>query len=146
MKKNCTSRYAAVSVLSLTLAACSLTTPVASSENAANRSVAIAKAMATAGKAAQERLGEQKLIESAKQAAAYDLKDPSSAQFRNVRLVSYSDGRVVCGEINAKNSYGAYVGFSAFMATDTEAVHEHKDSRRSRAFIAQNTGLIFACG
>ncbi len=143
---NRTAVFGAVGALALTLSACSLTMPVAKSEAVANRSVAVAKSMALAGKAAEEKLGEQVLIERAKQAAAYDLKDPSSAQFRNVRVVSYNGGRLVCGEINAKNSYGAYVGFAGFMATDTEAVHEVMDTHHSKAFIAANTGLVFACG
>lgn len=46
----------------------------------------------------------------AKQAAAAELIDPSSAQFRNI---ASRDG-IVCGEINGKNRMGAYVGFTRF--------------------------------
>lgn len=47
------------------------------------------------------------------------LKDPDSAQFRNlvVRKIFKDNGTVlynVCGEINAKNSFGGYVGFRPF--------------------------------
>lgn len=47
------------------------------------------------------------------------LKDPDSAQFRNlvVHEIAKDDGTVlynVCGEINAKNSFGGYVGFRPF--------------------------------
>jgi hypothetical protein len=44
------------------------------------------------------------------------LKDPDSAEFRNLRVVdkpSVQEG-VVCGEVNAKNSYGGYNGFKEF--------------------------------
>lgn len=41
------------------------------------------------------------------------LKDPESVQFRNVYL-STNESPVICGEMNAKNSYGAYVGFKRF--------------------------------
>lgn len=41
------------------------------------------------------------------------LKDPVSAQFRNLRG-GKSNGSV-CGEINAKNSFGGYVGFQPFV-------------------------------
>jgi hypothetical protein len=44
---------------------------------------------------------------------SYDLIDPSSAQFRNVTVV---DGWV-CGEVNAKNRFGAYVGYKPFYGT-----------------------------
>lgn len=43
-------------------------------------------------------------------AAAALLLDPSSAQFRNVRV----SGDAVCGEINGRNRMGAYVGFTRF--------------------------------
>lgn len=50
-------------------------------------------------------------VAKGKQAAAALLKDPSSAQFRNVQVVEGA----VCGEINGKNGYGAYTGFSRFL-------------------------------
>ncbi len=43
-----------------------------------------------------------------------DLKDPSSAQFRKL----YSNDRCLTGEINAKNSFGAYTGFKEFYYDD----------------------------
>ncbi len=43
------------------------------------------------------------------------MKDPDSAKFRNWAAYEVSNGdRIVCGEVNAKNSYGAYVGFDPF--------------------------------
>lgn len=46
------------------------------------------------------------------------LKDPDAAQFRNVRYVEFkSEGRLVCGEYNAKNSYGAFVGYQLFIGS-----------------------------
>lgn len=45
-----------------------------------------------------------------KKLAADQLRDPSSAQFRNVAR----HGIFVCGEINGKNGYGAYNGFVRF--------------------------------
>jgi len=46
----------------------------------------------------------------------HDLKDPMSAQFRGIRPGKPAKGNAVswCGEVNAKNSYGAYVGFKKF--------------------------------
>jgi hypothetical protein len=44
------------------------------------------------------------------------MKDPDSAKIRNV--VAKRDGSsswVFCGEVNAKNSYGGYVGFRKFL-------------------------------
>lgn len=42
------------------------------------------------------------------------LRDPSSVQFRNIRTVSDEISNGVCGEYNAKNAYGGYVGFKMF--------------------------------
>ena len=41
-----------------------------------------------------------------------NFKDPSTAQFRNesLRLNNF-----LCGEVNSKNSYGAYTGFKRFV-------------------------------
>lgn len=48
--------------------------------------------------------------------ASYDLKDPSSAQFRELNVWRNKAGETVCvsGEINGKNSLGAYSGFRKF--------------------------------
>jgi hypothetical protein len=44
-------------------------------------------------------------------ALSIELKDPSSSQFQNVT----ENPQLICGELNAKNSYGAYEGFKAFV-------------------------------
>lgn len=49
-------------------------------------------------------------------------RDPASAQLRSVRLyhAKFKDGQhwaMLCGEINAKSGFGAYAGFSPFIAT-----------------------------
>lgn len=43
------------------------------------------------------------------------LNDPQSAQFRNVRMVELTpDTGVYCGEVNARNPFGAYAPFRRF--------------------------------
>lgn len=42
------------------------------------------------------------------------LKDPFSAHFRDVRQTS--DGKYVCGQVNARNAMGGYVGYRQFVA------------------------------
>jgi hypothetical protein len=49
----------------------------------------------------------------AKRAVAALLIDGKSAEFRNVRVIA----EAVCGEVNAKNKMGAYVGFSRFLVS-----------------------------
>lgn len=43
------------------------------------------------------------------------MRDPESTRFRKWTAYQLSNGdRVVCGEVNAKNGFGAYVGYSPF--------------------------------
>jgi hypothetical protein len=44
------------------------------------------------------------------------LRDPGSAEFRNLRFYSGGDVPVTCGEVNAKNAFGGYTGFERFIA------------------------------
>jgi len=46
------------------------------------------------------------------------LKDPDSAQFRNVRRLPDGD---ICGEVNSKNGFGGYVGFQHFWIVRPQA-------------------------
>lgn len=61
----------------------------------------------------------EKRAAEAKEGAKSGLKDPDSAKFRNLYEVAgmKDDGgnHAVCGEVNAKNSYGGYVGYRRFM-------------------------------
>lgn len=54
------------------------------------------------------------MVNSLKGVAEERLRDPASAQYRN--FVAYAIGQgetLVCGELNAKNGFGGYVGFQA---------------------------------
>lgn len=55
-------------------------------------------------------------VAQAKQALTKDFKDPSSVQYRGL-FVSGTTLPVLCGEVNGKNSYGAYTGFKRFYTT-----------------------------
>lgn len=52
------------------------------------------------------------LIARAKESISEDLKDPDSTNFRRIQVIRGS----VCGEINAKNSMGGYVGYKRFFS------------------------------
>ena len=49
-----------------------------------------------------------------------NLFDPGSAQFQNIRL--NPDGTALCGQVNAKNRMGGYVGFRQFLVTQEKGV------------------------
>jgi hypothetical protein len=89
---------------------------------------------------------QEKAIEQAQIALANSMKDPSSTQFRNVRLVKYLEGNVICGEVNGKNSYGGYVGFTPFVASTSSAVLYDNDAKYPDIQAASNSGLRAACG
>lgn len=60
------------------------------------------------------------LLEKIRQASAKKLRDPYSAHFdhmkRGIRTnVKGKPTEVVCGLVNAKNAYGAYVGLQPFI-------------------------------
>lgn len=65
--------------------------------------------------------GAEKAIELGKAEVAADVRDPDSVKFRYLRFVQGEDspdGGVigyVCGQINAKNGFGAYEGYSPFL-------------------------------
>jgi len=47
---------------------------------------------------------------------ADQMKDPGTTQFRNWHAYTSQKGLIICGEINAKSSFGGYVGFTHFVA------------------------------
>lgn len=63
--------------------------------------------------------GEPLEFEQARKLVSYSMRDPSSTQFRNLTF-SDKEKSTVCGEVNSKNGFGAYVGFKPFHATPIE--------------------------
>ena len=61
---------------------------------------------------------DDQMIADAIESVKTQLKDPYSANFRDVRANISEVGKpVVCGSVNAKNSYGAYSGYKRFYFT-----------------------------
>jgi hypothetical protein len=65
---------------------------------------------------AESRPATKAQIELVREAMQERLKDADSAKFRNVRFGSGDNKGTICGDVNAKNSFGAYGGFVSFMA------------------------------
>ena len=61
----------------------------------------------------------------AKKAVRYELRDPESAEFRDIRI--YEDGKLICGEVNANNAYGGKSGFKGFVYDDGQASLEESE-------------------
>jgi hypothetical protein len=49
---------------------------------------------------------------------AVQLRDPSSVMIRNVFKVENPFNTLICGEVNGKNAYGGYAGFTWFNGMD----------------------------
>ncbi len=68
---------------------------------------------------------------AAKARAINNLKDPYSARFKNLYVGAWvaKPGEIypfLCGEVNAKNSYGGYIGYQRFYSPgDGEIVFEN---------------------
>ena len=93
-----------------------------------------------------EENGQEKTIAAAQDAAKKTLKDPDSAKFQNIRMMDYDGGKVLCGEINAKNSYGGYVGYKRFVAGTSAATIFSTSTKYQNVNDASNAGIVAACG
>jgi hypothetical protein len=75
---------------------------------------------------------ENQIIREAETAVANQLKDPYSAKFRGSFIVGgypiHSAPPTVCGEVNAKNSFGAYIGYKRFYTDGMKTVIESDES------------------
>lgn len=68
------------------------------------------------------------------------LKDPESAEFRNVKKFSYLHYMdSLCGEVNARNGFGGYVGFVRFIAFSDNTVSMEDPELRQYAHPAFET-------
>lgn len=72
-------------------------------------------------------MDDSEIISKTKELMTYVLKDPSSAEYRNIRIAEITKGSVkqnpellegaiqyVCFDVNAKNSFGGYTGFKSW--------------------------------
>lgn len=76
-----------------------------------------------------------KILDVAHKMVKEGLKDPASAQFRGEYIVMFNPGKAlgdpaskpstvtVCGQVNAKNSYGGYTGYTKYMVSHTTIVN-----------------------
>jgi len=129
-------------------AALSACAPVAKGQSANLQSLSRQRvvAMARANAEYMKTHSEQELGAAVGDTLSRNLKDPSSVQVRNLRLVNTPNGPLGCGQMNAKNSYGAYVGFRRFVASYNNAVIEEVGGKYREIDELTNTGLFEACG
>ncbi len=84
---------------------------------------------ATEKKAQQEKWFGVETIVAAQRAVRASLKDPDSAQFKDVYANYTEEFQVVaCGRVNSKNSLGGYTGFKRFVSNGKSAIIEVRDN------------------
>ena len=87
-------------------------------ENAEKERIAEAERMAAATKAAANRESKEldDFVRKSKEALTQSFLDPAAARFSNLIVVAdkLSSERRLCGSVNGKNSYGAYIGAKMF--------------------------------
>lgn len=83
--------------------------------------VAAEKAKDAASELAESKKGREfAMIENGKSAVRSVLKDGDSAQFKDVFFSNTVKGvPIACGQVNSKNSFGAYSGFQHFVSAGT---------------------------
>jgi hypothetical protein len=72
-------------------------------------------------------------IAKAKANITSSMRDPSSVQWKGL-FISKSGAQSLCGEINGKNAYGAYVGFRRFYATTEKLLSEIESEKDGFVF------------
>lgn len=91
--------------------------------------LALAGAVVVAGCGESEADRDARIMFAHQERVKAQLRDPGSAQFRAVRLYKTMDPPVVCGEVNAKNGFGAYMGFTRFVSRGSLQVIESELGR-----------------
>ncbi len=78
-------------------------------------------------------------ISKAKTAVLGRMKDPDSTRFKEIVAVKTpAGGLLVCGDVNAKNALGGYVGFKPFMWTTSGTVILLEDMKKQEFAKAWN--------
>lgn len=93
----------------------------------------------------EEQRAQEEMQKIASAAMADTLFDPASAQYR--ALQKGRDG-AICGKVNAKNRYGAYVGFRDFVvpkSRKTVYVSEHNDRIETEKASLFTIAFVLAC-
>jgi hypothetical protein len=78
---------------------------------------------------------DRQLMRNAETAMRDRLKDPESARFHDLVVARFSGAPVVCGHVNAKNSFGGYSGKKAFVYVSGAPIGE--DDLAADAFNQQ---------
>lgn len=60
------------------------------------------------------KIEDPEFLENIKNGVSNRMRDPESTQIRNVYSIIRVRSEIICGEVNGKNAYGGYAGFTRF--------------------------------
>ena len=75
---------------------------------------AVIKHMLNLSIAARMPIIDEKMLSIIEIGVANELRDPSSIMLRDIYIVSDAGFEIVCGEVNGRNAYGGYAGYTTF--------------------------------
>lgn len=84
--------------------------------------------------------GYSSLVAKVKKEVVRDFKDPDGAKFRDLALYQTQTGKtgdLVCGQVNGKNSYGAFVGYRNFVYADGLIAIEEADGSGTYPILSE---------
>lgn len=91
-----------------------------------------AQATEAAADAAADAKWEREQLVAVETVADRVLKDPGSAQYRNVKVFP---SQYACGEVNARNSLGGYTGYADFFVVIVTRDGVNMDPAQSKAYV-----------
>ncbi|EDQ05440.1 hypothetical protein DSM14862_02424 [Sulfitobacter indolifex] len=71
---------------------------------------------------AREEVTSEDQLNQIRTTVSENLRDPSSAEIRNVYKTVNGTDDLICGEVNGKNAYGGYAGFTKFYGTNFKSL------------------------
>ncbi len=97
---------------------------------------AVVKKIETEGRESANKLVElqNKQIAEARKLLSYSLKDAESAQIRDVAYCKYGGSDILFGYVNAKNAYGAYIGFKEFVIDFSDGSIQYSSEDREHVY------------
>jgi hypothetical protein len=93
-----------------------------------------APASGAAAAGADDAKWEREQLAAIETVADRALKDPGSARYRNVKVFP---GQYACGEVDARNSLGGYMGYSDFFVVIVTKDGVSIDPAQSKAYVRQ---------
>ena len=78
------------------------------------------------------------VVDQTKEGVMSLLKDPDSADFKDVGFYSGGRAAAVCGHVNAKNGFGGFIGFQRFIGSGEDIVFLESDMEASEFTKAWN--------